>query len=234
MRSALTAVAMTGDQKNRKIWFCNSSFKICFLQSTWCSIGPLAFTALQISQIKDTEGAHQCSRRTLVENKKWFRGTDEAFVFVVPGCKVYLLSSSPPTNTFGSGNKGNASSARGSWGTSVALSRCTSCCFGLSAWRSPAKHRQTQKDCKSVVSPYFIFLCVGTCDRSSSTTKQLLKNKNALVIIAQVRLFNADVFLFFFYLAAFTSEQPIVIPGHFVSADRAAFFALWRLVLVCL
>lgn len=33
-------------------------------------------------------------------------------------------------------------------------------------------------------------------------------------------------FLFFFYLAAFTSEQPIVIPGHFVSADRAAFFAL--------
>lgn len=63
----------------------------------------------------------------------------EGFCFGVQGCEVYLLSSFLLLNTFGSGKKDNVFSVRGSWGTSVALNRCTSCCFGLSVWRIPAK-----------------------------------------------------------------------------------------------
>lgn len=52
---------------------------------------------------------------------------------------LYLLSSFPPPNTFGSGRKDNVSSVKGSSGSSVVLRMCTSCYSALIVWRSPAK-----------------------------------------------------------------------------------------------
>lgn len=45
---------------------------------------------------------------------------------------LYLLSSCLQPNTSGNGRMDNASSEKGSWGTSVALHRCNACYFGLS------------------------------------------------------------------------------------------------------
>lgn len=145
---------------------------------------------------------------------KSFMPIYESFCFGVQGCEVYLLSSFLLLNTFGSGKKDNVFSARGSWGTSVVLNRCTSCCFGLSVWRIPAKRYSKTGNllCLSIsFFPPIICICESWLQQNyNKVNKTKTKFLNLIV-----------------YLAAFTSEQPIVISWHFVSADRAAFLRLW-------
>lgn len=84
--------------------------------------------------------------------------------------------------------------------------------------------RSTDRQCKTA-----IFFCCQLGDHSNGQKKPT-DTEIALVTIAHLRLYYS----WWFYLAAFTSEQPIVIPRHFVSAHRAAFLHSWSLVLVYL
>lgn len=156
------------------------------------------------------------------------------------GYLLYLLSSCLLPNTFGSDMKDNVSSVKGSWGNSVVLHRCTSCYSALSAWRSPA---ETEQDCKPVASfstdygkkswyTMWIIFVTEILYLSSIVVEYGCITTKKLVVLLQ----NAHFYMDFpnpdLYLAAFTSEQPVVVSWHFVSADGAALLWLRSVVLL--
>ena len=158
-------------------------------------------------QISHMEEDHACqwNRRSVAMHES----TRVCFCVCVWG-GGHLLSSCPLPNTSGSGRKDNVSSGTGSWGSSVDLHKCNACYSALSVWRSPAERESYKKTAlDNIIHASLLWLVL------LGVRGQTIQNPVS-------------------YLAAFTSEQSIVVSWHFVPTDGTALLCLCSAVWLCL